>query len=65
MFYLDGAHSPESMEICARWFSLATKEKNHLGPLHDQGKDDSGLLNEDEKLQKDGRFKKNTTKVRQ
>ena len=24
-FYLDGAHSPESMEICARWFSLSTK----------------------------------------
>lgn len=26
VFYLDGAHSPESMEICARWFSLAIKE---------------------------------------
>lgn len=26
VFYLDGAHSPESMEICARWFSLATKD---------------------------------------
>lgn len=21
VFYLDGAHSPESMEICAKWFS--------------------------------------------
>ncbi|KAM3262913.1 hypothetical protein ACQJBY_053201 [Aegilops geniculata] len=27
VFYLDGAHSPESMEICARWFSHATKEQ--------------------------------------
>ncbi|GFQ01054.1 folylpolyglutamate synthase [Phtheirospermum japonicum] len=26
VFYLDGAHSPESMDVCANWFSLATKE---------------------------------------
>ncbi|KAJ0718807.1 putative tetrahydrofolate synthase [Helianthus annuus] len=26
VFYLDGAHSPESMEVCANWFSLAVKE---------------------------------------
>lgn len=25
IFYLDGAHSPESMEACARWFSSAVK----------------------------------------
>ncbi|CAL1374599.1 unnamed protein product [Linum trigynum] len=25
VFYLDGAHSPESMEICAKWFSGAVK----------------------------------------
>lgn len=25
IFYLDGAHSPESMEACARWFSDAIK----------------------------------------
>ncbi|KAM7270941.1 hypothetical protein ACFE04_030155 [Oxalis oulophora] len=29
MFYLDGAHSPESMEICGRWFSLAIKDDYH------------------------------------
>lgn len=34
MFYLDGAHSPESMEVCAKWFSFAIKE------------DDSCLLNQ-------------------
>lgn len=26
VFYLDGAHSPESMEMCARWFSHVTKK---------------------------------------
>ncbi|KAL8533952.1 hypothetical protein ACS0TY_010104 [Phlomoides rotata] len=26
VFYLDGAHSPESMDACAKWFCLATKE---------------------------------------
>ncbi|XP_048321640.2 folylpolyglutamate synthase isoform X2 [Ziziphus jujuba] len=25
IFYLDGAHSPESMEVCGRWFSSASK----------------------------------------
>ncbi|XP_018458908.2 folylpolyglutamate synthase isoform X2 [Raphanus sativus] len=28
VFYLDGAHSPESMEVCAKWFSLAVKGGN-------------------------------------
>ncbi|KAI7735075.1 hypothetical protein M8C21_004944, partial [Ambrosia artemisiifolia] len=28
VFYLDGAHSPESMEVCANWFSHAIKEDN-------------------------------------
>ncbi|XP_022546860.2 folylpolyglutamate synthase isoform X3 [Brassica napus] len=27
-FYLDGAHSPESMEACATWFSQQVKERN-------------------------------------
>jgi len=31
IFYLDGAHSPESMEVCAEWFSSAVKE-NNLSP---------------------------------
>ncbi|XP_077219430.1 DHFS-FPGS homolog C isoform X2 [Tasmannia lanceolata] len=26
IFYLDGAHSPESMEVCAQWFSNAVRE---------------------------------------
>ncbi|XP_042480860.1 folylpolyglutamate synthase-like isoform X2 [Macadamia integrifolia] len=28
IFYLDGAHSPESMEVCAKWFSSTVKEEN-------------------------------------
>lgn len=48
VFYLDGAHSPESMDVCAKWFSLAIKGDykqhnsyasnhghNELGPSHD------------------------------
>lgn len=30
VFYLDGAHSPESMEVCARWFSNAVKINKNL-----------------------------------
>ncbi|KAJ4953850.1 hypothetical protein NE237_030682 [Protea cynaroides] len=26
VYYFDGAHSPESMEVCARWFCLAIKD---------------------------------------
>ncbi|XP_010234883.1 folylpolyglutamate synthase isoform X2 [Brachypodium distachyon] len=34
VFYLDGAHSPESMEMCARWFSHVTKkDQTQPGPL--------------------------------
>ncbi|KAL1096072.1 hypothetical protein V6Z11_D06G199700 [Gossypium hirsutum] len=36
VFYLDGAHSPESMEACARWFSLCTRDDNHLSNLNYQ-----------------------------
>ncbi|XP_051122775.1 folylpolyglutamate synthase-like isoform X2 [Andrographis paniculata] len=27
--YLDGAHSPESMDACAKWFCLATKDEDN------------------------------------
>lgn len=30
IFYLDGAHSPESMEACGRWFSSAVRENKSL-----------------------------------
>eukprot|EP01018_Ginkgo_biloba_P021884 Gb_29901 [translate_table: standard] len=40
IFYLDGAHSPESMEVCAKWFSYAIKEDSQS---HVQAK---GMVNE-------------------
>jgi len=33
IFYLDGAHSPESIEACAKWFSVAVKGNNQSPPL--------------------------------
>ncbi|EOY09105.1 Dhfs-fpgs c isoform 2 [Theobroma cacao] len=33
IFYLDGAHSPESMEACARWFSSVAKGNGKVSPL--------------------------------
>ncbi|KAL2927322.1 Folylpolyglutamate synthase [Bienertia sinuspersici] len=30
VFYMDGAHSPESMEVCGRWFSHVIKEDGKL-----------------------------------
>lgn len=35
VFYLDGAHSPESMEACGRWFSAAVRH-NQPGILNHQ-----------------------------
>ncbi|XP_021282085.1 folylpolyglutamate synthase isoform X2 [Herrania umbratica] len=32
IFYLDGAHSPESMEACARWFSSVAKGNGKVSP---------------------------------
>ncbi|GAB4831848.1 Folylpolyglutamate synthase [Ancistrocladus abbreviatus] len=44
VFYLDGAHSPESMEVCGRWFSLAmTEEERHLSSLIGPTSDNSGV----------------------
>jgi folylpolyglutamate synthase len=44
VFFLDGAHSPESMEACARWFSLAIKDHNQT--LFHQLPDHSNFSNE-------------------
>ncbi|XP_024542135.1 folylpolyglutamate synthase-like isoform X2 [Selaginella moellendorffii] len=32
MLYLDGAHSPESMEVCGNWFSKAVKSSRQKTP---------------------------------
>ncbi|KAJ7964580.1 Folylpolyglutamate synthase [Quillaja saponaria] len=39
VFYLDGAHSPESLEVCARWFSLAIREDHQDQSLDCQPQD--------------------------
>lgn len=33
IFFLDGAHSPESMDVCARWFSSAVKGNKNISSL--------------------------------
>ncbi|XP_047943849.1 folylpolyglutamate synthase isoform X1 [Salvia hispanica] len=47
VFYLDGAHSPESMDVCAKWFCLATKED--FSPSYDQSSSDAKGSNKSEK----------------
>ncbi|KAG5237527.1 DHFS-FPGS family protein [Salix suchowensis] len=42
VFYLDGAHSPESMEMCARWFSLAIKEDSQKKAFNYPPQNNSG-----------------------
>ncbi|KAI3757902.1 hypothetical protein L6452_05446 [Arctium lappa] len=46
VFYLDGAHSPESMEVCAKWFSLAIKEDRQQSCSSNQEHDNSRTSNE-------------------
>ncbi|KAJ1400975.1 Mur-like, catalytic domain superfamily [Sesbania bispinosa] len=46
VFFVDGAHSPESMEVCARWFSLAIKEYNPDQTLFHQQPDNSKFSHE-------------------
>ncbi|CAA0836778.1 Folylpolyglutamate synthase [Striga hermonthica] len=58
VFYLDGAHSPESMEVCAKWFCLATKED--CKSSYKQSYCDSGRLHESEK---NGPFRKHSTQI--
>lgn len=36
VFYLDGAHTPESMEVCAKWFSTAAKREEKQLTASDQ-----------------------------
>jgi len=40
IFYLDGAHSPESMEACAKWFSNAVEIPSNL-PFEVENADES------------------------
>ncbi|KAK4404333.1 Folylpolyglutamate synthase [Sesamum angolense] len=55
VFYLDGAHSPESMDVCANWFCLATKEDSP----YNQCSDSKGL----QKSGQNGSLKKNVAQI--
>ncbi|KAL5733145.1 hypothetical protein ACOSQ2_032837 [Xanthoceras sorbifolium] len=63
VFYLDGAHSPESMEICARWFSLAIKEDSQQETLGFQSPDSSGSSHELVQMHGDIRSRKNSAQI--
>ncbi|KAL3652182.1 Folylpolyglutamate synthase [Castilleja foliolosa] len=59
VFYLDGAHSPESMDVCAKWFSLATKgdynrSSNNKAYNGSEGLEESG---------QNGPFRKHTIQI--
>ncbi|CAK7342692.1 unnamed protein product [Dovyalis caffra] len=45
IFYLDGAHSPESMEVCAKWFSSAVRGKNQSPSLVSSSSHDNESIN--------------------
>ncbi|CAN6444175.1 unnamed protein product [Victoria cruziana] len=50
IFFLDGAHSPESMEACARWFSHVAKDERKFGA--DGVKEQVGKSSESNKILK-------------
>uniref|UniRef100_A0A7N0UVQ6 Folylpolyglutamate synthase n=1 Tax=Kalanchoe fedtschenkoi TaxID=63787 RepID=A0A7N0UVQ6_KALFE len=62
VFYLDGAHSPESMEACARWFSLAIKE-DHRKDTGNQHFDASRSSDEMVRTVRDDNFGKTSTQI--
>ncbi|KAK6227924.1 Exostosin [Theobroma cacao] len=63
VFYLDGAHSPESMEACGRWFSLRIKEGNQQANLNYQTQDYTESSSEVAQQQFDERYKKDTAQI--
>lgn len=63
VFYLDGAHSPESMEVCSRWFSLAIKDNSQWEALNYQLQDNSISSHEVIQRHTGKRTRKNSTQV--
>lgn len=63
VFYLDGAHSPESMEVCAGWFSLAIKEDSQRQNLNYQPQDNSRSSHELIQRHPGERSRKNSTQI--
>ncbi|XP_022765093.1 folylpolyglutamate synthase isoform X2 [Durio zibethinus] len=63
VFYLDGAHSPESMEACAKWFSLCIKEDNQQPIPHYQAQDNTESSKEVAQWHTNERSKKDTAQI--
>lgn len=63
VFFLDGAHSPESMEACAKWFSLAVKEDKLDQTLFSQQPDNSKLSHELVNFHRTERARRQSTQV--
>ncbi|KAH1228493.1 Folylpolyglutamate synthase [Glycine max] len=66
IFYLDGAHSPESMEACAKWFSNAVRRYEILPHLSfkvenaEESSENGHLLHESKTL---GQFEKSFRQI--
>eukprot|EP00252_Welwitschia_mirabilis_P025037 TRINITY_DN7673_c0_g1_i1.p1 TRINITY_DN7673_c0_g1~~TRINITY_DN7673_c0_g1_i1.p1 ORF type:complete len:632 (-),score=109.41 TRINITY_DN7673_c0_g1_i1:122-2017(-) len=67
IFYLDGAHTPESMEVCSNWFSNSIKESMLLAHpddvLNSQNRHNSKILNLQQQFQQERRNSSNTTQI--
>ncbi|KAI9102126.1 hypothetical protein K1719_023636 [Acacia pycnantha] len=63
VFFLDGAHSPESLEACARWFSFAIKEDNLDQTLFHQKPNNYKISNELVSLHDGERAKRQSTQI--
>ncbi|XP_024927322.1 folylpolyglutamate synthase isoform X2 [Ziziphus jujuba] len=63
VFYFDGAHSPESMEVCAKWFSLAIKEDSQQQILNYQPQDNSQSSHEWVQRHLDKTAEKNSAQI--
>uniref|UniRef100_A0A2P2MCF1 tetrahydrofolate synthase n=2 Tax=Rhizophora mucronata TaxID=61149 RepID=A0A2P2MCF1_RHIMU len=63
VFYLDGAHSPESMVICANWFSWAIEGNNQPNQLNHLPQNNGKSLDALQKNHVEG-CRKNFTQVR-
>ncbi|XP_020215034.1 folylpolyglutamate synthase isoform X1 [Cajanus cajan] len=61
VFFLDGAHSPESMEACARWFSPAIKDQDQI--LFHQKPDNSNFSNQVAKIHHDETVQKKSAQI--
>ncbi|XP_020540021.1 folylpolyglutamate synthase isoform X2 [Jatropha curcas] len=63
VFYLDGAHSPESMEACARWFSIAIKDSNQQSTFNCPSQNNYQPATELVEKHHDGRPKSNFMQI--